>query len=179
MATKRDYYEVLGVERNASESDIAAAYRQLAIRYHPDSNQGNEEAVERFKEAAEAYEVLGDPEKRARYDRLGHAGLDGPGGSPERSSTALHRRGPEWGPGRRLVAAVHPRRCRVPAGAAREGGRPGRAGGRHPEVDPPGGNPAPGSCHRSCVAVPSRRSTAIQELGRSPARIAGAGRSTS
>ncbi|MCA9171518.1 MAG: molecular chaperone DnaJ, partial [Planctomycetales bacterium] len=76
---KRDYYEVLGVNRDASERDIARAYRQMAIKYHPDSNPGDEEATELFKEAAEAYEVLGDAEKRARYDQYGHAGVQGPG----------------------------------------------------------------------------------------------------
>jgi molecular chaperone DnaJ len=83
MATKRDYYEVLGVSRSASAPDIASAYRKLAIRYHPDSNPGDEKATEKFKEAAEAYEVLSDPEKRSRYDRFGHAGIDGAaGGAP-------------------------------------------------------------------------------------------------
>ena len=65
MAAKRDYYEVLGVDRQASEKEIAAAYRKLAIKYHPDSNPGDEQATEKFKEAAEAYEVLRDPQKRA------------------------------------------------------------------------------------------------------------------
>src|SRR5487761_628809 len=82
MAGKRDYYEVLGVVRAASDKEIAAAYRKLAIQYHPNKNPGDEEAVARFKEAAEAFEVLSDQEKRARYDRYGHAGLEGPGGAP-------------------------------------------------------------------------------------------------
>lgn len=73
---KRDYYEVLGVAKSASEREIASAYRKLAIKYHPDSNPGDAEAVEKFKEAAEAYEVLSDTEKRARYDQYGHAGVD-------------------------------------------------------------------------------------------------------
>ena len=76
MATKRDHYEILGVDRSASDRDIASAYRALAIKYHPDSNPDDEEATERFKEAAEAYEVISDPEKRARYDHYGHAGVD-------------------------------------------------------------------------------------------------------
>ncbi len=76
MSGKRDYYEVLGVQRSASEKDIAAAYRKLAIKYHPDSNRQDEEAIQRFKEAAEAYEVLSDRDKRSRYDRFGHAGVE-------------------------------------------------------------------------------------------------------
>src|SRR5512142_298549 len=69
---KRDYYEVLGVERSADEAAIKSAYRKLAHQYHPDKNQGSKDAEERFKEASEAYQVLSDPEKRARYDRYGH-----------------------------------------------------------------------------------------------------------
>lgn len=80
MATKRDYYEVLGVSKDASQNEIARAYRKLALKYHPDSNQGNEDAVHHFKEAAVAYEVLGDEQKRARYDQYGHAGVDGSAG---------------------------------------------------------------------------------------------------
>lgn len=78
--SKRDYYEVLGVSRGASESDIKRAYRQLAVKYHPDKNPDDTEAEEKFKEAAEAYSVLSDAQKRARYDRFGHAGLGGAGG---------------------------------------------------------------------------------------------------
>jgi molecular chaperone DnaJ len=77
MATKRDYYEVLGVARTASGEEIAQAYRKLAMQYHPDRNPGDQEAVERFKEAAEAFEVLHDREKRQLYDRYGHAGVEG------------------------------------------------------------------------------------------------------
>jgi molecular chaperone DnaJ len=77
MPTQRDYYEILGVERTAANGEIASAYRKLAVKYHPDKNPGDQEAIERFKEAAEAFEVLNDAEKRARYDRYGHAGLNG------------------------------------------------------------------------------------------------------
>ena len=83
MASKRDYYEVLGVDRSATEKQIAEAYRKLAMKYHPDRNPGDEQAVKHFKEAAAAFEVLSHPEKRARYDRYGHAGLEGAGGAPE------------------------------------------------------------------------------------------------
>jgi molecular chaperone DnaJ len=77
MADKADYYEVLGVPRTASVKEIAGAYRKKAIKYHPDSNPGDEDATQKFKQAAEAYEVLSDADKRARYDRYGHAGLEG------------------------------------------------------------------------------------------------------
>jgi molecular chaperone DnaJ len=82
MATteKRDYYEVLGLQRGASLDDIKKSYRKLAVKYHPDKNPGDPEAEERFKEAAEAYGVLSDDEKRARYDRFGHQGMSGMGG---------------------------------------------------------------------------------------------------
>ena len=76
---KRDYYEVLGVERGASEGDVKKAYRRLAMKHHPDRNAGNADAEEKFKEASEAYEVLSDQEKRERYDRFGHAGVEGAG----------------------------------------------------------------------------------------------------
>ena len=79
MAEKRRYYEVLGVDRSASADDIKKAYRKLAIKYHPDKNPGNKEAEEKFKEAAEAYSVLSDAEKKARYDQFGHAGVEGAG----------------------------------------------------------------------------------------------------
>ncbi len=77
--SKRDYYEVLGVSKNASESEIKKAYRQMALKFHPDKNPDDKEAEEKFKEAAEAYEVLSNAEKRQRYDRYGHAGVGGAG----------------------------------------------------------------------------------------------------
>lgn len=79
MAEKRDYYEVLGVEKNASADEIKKAYRKKAIQYHPDKNPGDKEAEEKFKEAAEAYEVLSDPQKRQRYDQFGFQGVGGAG----------------------------------------------------------------------------------------------------
>ncbi|HEY3130013.1 MAG TPA: molecular chaperone DnaJ [Acidobacteriota bacterium] len=74
---KRDYYEILGISQEASAQDIKRAYRKLAQQYHPDKNPGDNSAEEKFKEAAEAYSVLSDPDKRARYDRFGHAGMQG------------------------------------------------------------------------------------------------------
>jgi len=77
---KRDYYEVLGVQKNAGDADIKKAYRQMALKYHPDKNPGDKAAEEKFKEAAEAYEVLSDATKRQRYDQFGHRGMNGGGG---------------------------------------------------------------------------------------------------
>src|SRR4051812_6725628 len=82
MSTKRDCYEVLGVARDASDETIKKAYRGLAMKYHPDRNVGDEEASHLFKEAAEAYAILSDQEKKQVYDRYGHAGLNGMGGGP-------------------------------------------------------------------------------------------------
>src|SRR5262245_48031021 len=73
VGEKRDYYEVLGVQRNATSQELKSAYRKVALQHHPDRNPGSKEAEEKFKEASEAYEVLSDPEKRARYDRFGHS----------------------------------------------------------------------------------------------------------
>ncbi len=77
MAVKRDFYEILGVSRSAGDSEISDAYRELAMKHHPDRNPGDDEAVEKFKEAAEAFDVLSHRDKRARYDRYGHAGVEG------------------------------------------------------------------------------------------------------
>ncbi|HKO13905.1 MAG TPA: DnaJ domain-containing protein, partial [Acidobacteriaceae bacterium] len=78
--TRADYYEVLGISRSASDQEIKAAYRKMALQHHPDRNPGDHAAEERFKECSEAYQVLSDPQKRAAYDRYGHAGVSGAGG---------------------------------------------------------------------------------------------------
>ena len=80
MADEKDYYKILGVERTASADEIKRAYKKVAIKYHPDRNPGNKEAEEKFKQAAEAYDVLRDPDKRARYDQFGAEGVNGAGG---------------------------------------------------------------------------------------------------
>ena len=80
MSERRDYYEILGVERNADDASLKSSYRKLALMYHPDRNPNNPEASEKFKEASEAYAVLSDAEKRGRYDRFGHGGLGGGSG---------------------------------------------------------------------------------------------------
>ena len=80
MAEKRDYYEVLGVSKDADDAAIKRAYRQLAKKYHPDMNPGDKEAEAKFKEASEAYAVLSDPDKRRQYDQFGHAAFDGGAG---------------------------------------------------------------------------------------------------
>src|SRR6478609_642413 len=98
MSEKRDYYEVLGVAREASDEDVKKAYRQAALKHHPDRNQGNPDAEVKFKEATEAYTVLSDSDKRAAYDRFGHAGLGGGGGGfgfP--GGGGRRKRGPERG----------------------------------------------------------------------------------
>ena len=79
----RDLYDILGVERNASEGELKQAYRSLAMNYHPDRNPNNKEAAEKFKEINQAYDILRDPEKRSAYDNFGHAAFDGSSGSAQ------------------------------------------------------------------------------------------------
>ena len=80
MADKRDYYEVLGISKTASDDEIKKAFRAMAKKYHPDMHPGDKEAEEKFKEAQEAYAVLSDPDKKRQYDQFGHAAFDGAGG---------------------------------------------------------------------------------------------------
>src|SRR5438105_2701650 len=79
--SKRDYYEILGINRTATEQEIKSAYRRLAVKYHPDKNPGDATAEEKFKEAAEAYSILSDADQRRRYDRFGHAGVSSGAGA--------------------------------------------------------------------------------------------------
>ncbi len=88
---KRDYYEVLGVQKGASKEEIKKGYRKLAIQYHPDKNPGNKEAEDKFKEATEAYEVLSDEQKRQMYDQYGFAGLEGMGGGASGDYSSVFR----------------------------------------------------------------------------------------
>jgi len=88
LATKRDYYDILGVHRDASPEEIKSSFRRLARQYHPDVNKSHD-AEEKFKELNEAYAVLADPQKRAAFDRYGHAGLDGFGGMPDFTNVDL------------------------------------------------------------------------------------------
>jgi len=90
VAAKRDYYEVLGLQKGATKDDIKKAYRKLAIQHHPDKNQGNKESEEKFKEATEAYEILSDDQKRSAYDQFGFAGVEGMGGGQHDYSSAFH-----------------------------------------------------------------------------------------
>lgn len=90
---KRDYYEVLGVDRGASADEIKKAYRKAALKFHPDKNPGDKDAEEKFKEAAEAYDVLSNPDKKARYDQFGHEGMGaGPAVSAAAASAAVASR---------------------------------------------------------------------------------------
>src|SRR5690606_38913522 len=79
--SKRDYYEILGASKTATAEELKKAYRKTALKYHPDKNPGDTSAEEKFKEAAEAYDVLSNPDKKARYDRFGHAGMGGASGA--------------------------------------------------------------------------------------------------
>ena len=89
MADKRDYYEVLGVDKSADDATLKKAYRKLAKKYHPDVNPGDKEAEAKFKEATEAYTILSDPEKRKQYDQFGHAAFENGGGGAGAASEVL------------------------------------------------------------------------------------------
>src|SRR5438034_853231 len=126
VMAKRDYYEVLGVGRGASEAELKAAFRKLAMKYHPDRNPGDNDCEHRFKEINEAYDVLKDGDKRAAYDRFGHAAFEhgGPGGAA-RSSTIPARRAPDRVGSR--ASARSRSTCRPGWRTARASGSPARA----------------------------------------------------
>ncbi len=124
---KRDYYEVLGVPKNAEPDGIKRAYRKIALRYHPDKNPGNQEAEERFKDAAEAYEVLSDTEKRERYDRFGFAGVGGQGRQFTSFEEVFSAFGDIFGGGGSIFEEFF--------GGGRRGQRAGRGRGAHLKVD--------------------------------------------
>ena len=121
--SKADFYEVLGVSRDASDAELKSAYRKQALKYHPDRNPGDSAAEEKFKQASEAYQVLSDADKRAAYDRFGHAGLNGQGagfGGPirRRSGHRRHIRRSFWRDvqcGRRLATWIAATARRRPA----------------------------------------------------------------
>ncbi len=123
-AGKRDYYEVLGVQKTSTADEIKKSFRKEAFRYHPDRNEGNAEAEAKFKEATEAYDVLSDSEKRKIYDQYGHAGLEGQGCARPRTSSSSFKTSSRTSSARASAAA---------AVAAR-----GRGGGRssQPRVQP-------------------------------------------
>ena len=129
---KRDYYETLGVPKNASEEDIKKAYRKLAMKHHPDRNQGDttKAAEEKFKEAKEAYEMLSDAQKRAAYDQYGHAGVD-----PNRGGGG----GEAYGGFAEAFGDIFGDMF-----GQQRGGRPGAAGGRRPVGPEPEGLPGAG-----------------------------------
>ncbi len=124
---KRDYYEVLGVPKNSEPDAVKRAYRKIALRYHPDKNPGNREAEERFKEAAEAYEVLSDTEKRERYDRFGFAGVGGQGRQFQSFEEVFSAFGDIFGGGGSIFEEFF--------GGGRRGQRTGRGRGAHLKVD--------------------------------------------
>ena len=136
--TKRDYYEVLGVTREAPADEIKKAYRQMALKFHPDRNPGDEAATKKFKEAAEAYEILSDSEKRQRYDRYGHAGLNGTAMHDFRSTDDIMSAFSEiFGGG--LFGDIFGERRRGPRPGPdlldEAGNRAGRGGPRHESFD--------------------------------------------
>ena len=141
--SKRDYYDILGVATSADEKEIKKAYRKIALKYHPDRNPDNTEAEDKFKEAAEAYEILSDANKRSRYDQFGHQGVSGAGGG-----------GGGGGFGGMNMDDIFDQFGDIFGGAFGGGGRGG--GGRGGDLGPVGSAGAAGHCHYR-LYEPARR----------------------
>ena len=178
MPTQRDYYEILEVSRTASSGEISTAYRKLAVKFHPDKNPGDQEALDRFKEASEAFEVLHDQEKRSLYDRYGHAGVNG-GGSGGAQFTDVEDIfsafgdifgdifGGGGGRGRRRVRKGRDVRCDVTLTLeeAAAGVRKTVAFGRHEECETCGGSGAAEGASRETCSYCGGHGQVVQSAG--------------
>ncbi len=164
MADKRDYYEILGVDRSATKEQISEAYRKLALKYHPDRNPGDETAIARFKEAAEAFEVLNHAEKRAKYDRYGFQGLQG-GEAPHFRDVGdiFEAFGDVFGEG--LFGDLFRRRPR-PGTAGPQRRRRAMRSDRSTWPKPPRARRSPSSS----IGMPPARPAAVRGPGRAPGR---------
>ena len=168
---KRDYYEVLGVNRDASEEDIRKAYRKLAMAHHPDRNPENPKAEEKFKEAKEAYEVLSEADKRSAYDRFGHQGVDAQAGSPMPSAISSARSSA------RAVRAPASTAAPICVTTSRSHSRMRRAGPRPASASPPWKPARPATAaapnrgpSRSAVRPVTARARSASSRASSPSR---------
>jgi molecular chaperone DnaJ len=195
-ASKRDYYEVLGVSRDATDQQLKSAYRKQALKYHPDRNPGDQTAEERFREAAEAYSVLSDAHKRQRYDAYGHAGVSGGGagfdpttfsdfgdilgdffGFPFGDLFGRRARGPRRGADLRYnlqlgfeEAAFGARAAARPPAPSRRPAPPARAAARYGFTRDPSASPGPAAIAAARGASSARRARSARERGSSPWR---------
>ena len=155
---KRDYYEVLGVSKNASDDEIKRAYKKMAIKYHPDRNPDDKEAEAKFKEAAEAYDVLRDAQKRARYDQFGPEGVNGAGG---------------FGGGGMNMDDIFSMFGDIFGGHGGFGGFGGGGRTRKPQYrgsSPQSKNDAPGNIHRSNQKIQGQKESGLPSLPRKRSR---------